>query len=92
MLRIHTGLRKLIKKNVYDLHLKKTNPFEIGKTCITIAGKERLFKPYRMSLHRDKYDIKIQNDDAIKRNQIFFDFIQHMFNCLDKLYLHEISL
>ena len=31
MLRIHTGLRKLIKINVYDFHLLKMNPFEIVK-------------------------------------------------------------
>ena len=45
-----------------------------------------------MALKRDKYDIEVQNDDAIKRNQIFFDFMQRVFNRLDGLYLHEKSL
>ena len=45
-----------------------------------------------MALKRDKCDIEIQNDDAIKRNQIFFDLMQGTFNCLDGLYLHEKSL
>ena len=45
-----------------------------------------------MALKRDKYDIKVQNDDAIKRNRIFFDFMQRTFNCLDVLYLHGESL
>ena len=39
MVRIHTGLRKLRKKNVYDLHIKKTNPFEIVKPCIIIERR-----------------------------------------------------
>ena len=42
-----------------------------------------------MALKRDKCDIEIQNDDAIKRNQIFFDLMQGTFNFLDGLYLHE---
>ena len=42
-----------------------------------------------MVLNRDKYDIEVRNDDAIKRNRIFFDFIQRAFNCLGGLYLHE---
>ena len=40
----------------------------------------------------DKYDIEVQKDDAIKRNQIFFDFIQLTFNRLDGLYLHGTRL
>ena len=42
-----------------------------------------------MALKRYKYDIEVQNDDAIKRNQIFFDFMQQKLNLLDGLYLHE---
>ena len=45
-----------------------------------------------MALKRDKYDIEVKNDDAIKRNRIFFDFMQRTFNPLDGLYLHEKSL
>ena len=89
MLRIHTGLRKLSKKNVYDLHLKKLNPFEIGKPCIIIARRVLLFLQYRMAPKRYKYDIEVHNYDAIKRNRILFDFMQRIFNCLDGLYLHE---
>ena len=40
---IHTGLWKLSKTNVYDLHLKNMNPFDIGVPCINIAGSELLF-------------------------------------------------
>ena len=58
MLNIHTGLRKLGKKNV----------FEIGKPCIIIPRRELLFEQYRMALKRDNYDIEVQNDDALKRN------------------------
>ena len=42
-----------------------------------------------MVLNRGKYDIEVQNDDAIKRNRILFDFMQQMFNLLDGLYIHE---
>ena len=45
-----------------------------------------------MALNEDKYDIEVQNDDAIKCNGIFFDFLQQMLNCLDGLYLCEICL
>ena len=41
-----------------------------------------------MALKRDKYDTEVQNNDAIKRNQIFFDFMQQTFNRLDGLYIH----
>ena len=42
-----------------------------------------------MALKQEKYDIEVQNDDEIKRNQILFDFMKQTFNCLDGLYLHE---
>ena len=89
MLRIHTGLQIFSKKNVYALHLKKMNSFKIGKSFIIIARIELLFKEYRIALKRVKYHIEVQNDDAIKRNQILFYFVQRTFNCLDGLYLHE---
>ena len=88
MLSIHTGLWKLSKTNVYDLILKK-NLFDIGLPCIKIARNELFFEIYIMALNHDKYDIEVRNDDAIKRNQRFFDFMQRTFNCLDRLYLHE---
>ena len=75
MLRIHNGLRKLIKKNVYDLHILKNNPFKIVKPWIIIVRIELLFEQYSMALKQDKYNIEAQNDDAIKRNWIFSDFI-----------------
>ena len=63
MLRIHTGLRKLSKENVHDLHLKTIIPFETGKPCIIISRRELLFEQYRMDLKQKKYDIEVQNDD-----------------------------
>ena len=42
-----------------------------------------------MALNWNKYEIEVQNDDAIKRNKIFFDLIQQTFNCLDGLYIHK---
>ena len=42
-----------------------------------------------MALNQDKYDIEVQNDDAIKRNRILFDFIQRTFNRLDGFYFRE---
>ena len=45
-----------------------------------------------MTLNQDKYDIEVRNDDTMKCNQIFFDFMQRTFNCLDGLYLREICL
>ena len=65
------------------------NPFNIGKPCIKIANSELLFEQYRTALNRDKYEIEVRNDDAIKHNRIFFDFMQQTFNCLDGLYLRE---
>ena len=89
MLRIRIFLRKLSNTNVYDLHLKKMNPFDIGKPCIKIARSEMLFEQYIMALNRGNYDIEVRNYDAIKRNRIFFDFIQRTFNRLDGLYIYE---
>ena len=89
MLRIHNGLRKWIKRNVYDLHLKKTNSFDIRVPCNNIGKSKLLFEKYRMDLNRDKYDIEFRNYDAIKRNQILSDFMQRNFNRIDGLYLRE---
>ena len=68
ILRIHTGLWKWSKRNIFDFHLKKKNPFDIRVPCIKIENSELLIEQYRMSLNREKYDIEFQNDDAIKRN------------------------
>ena len=45
-----------------------------------------------MALKREKDVIEIKKDDAIKRYQIFFDFILRMFNHLNELYVKEKSL
>ena len=45
-----------------------------------------------MDLNRDKYYISVQNNDAIKRNRIFFDFMERTFNLMDGLYLREICV
>ena len=65
MLKIHSGLRKWNKNNVYDIHLRKIHPNGIDKPCIKIAKSELLFEKYRMSLKRYKDTIEIQKDDAI---------------------------
>ena len=74
---------------MFDLHLKRMNPFDIRVPCIKIANSELLFEQYRMDLNREKYDIEVRNDDTIKRNRIFFDFMQQTFSRLDGLYLRE---
>ena len=48
-----------------------------------------LFEKYRMALNWDKYDIDVRDYDAIKRNQIFVDFMQQTFSCLDGLFMDE---
>ena len=50
MLRIHTGLREFSKRNVFDLHILKVNPFHICVPCLKIANIELLFVNYRMAL------------------------------------------
>ena len=89
ILRIHTGFHNLSKTTIYDLHLKKTNPFDIGAPCINITRSKVLFEQYRMALNWDKYVIAVRNDDAIKRNRILFDFMKWTFNRLAGLYIHE---
>ena len=42
-----------------------------------------------MALKRDKYDIEVREDDAIKRDRIFFDFMQRTLNRMDVLYMDE---
>ena len=65
------------------------NIFDIRVPFINIANIELLFKQYRMALNRETYYIEVENDDAIKRNRIFFDFMQPTLNRLDGLYVHE---
>ena len=50
VLRIHTDLRKCSKAHVFDLHLKKMNPFGIHEPCIKISRSKLLFEQYRMAL------------------------------------------
>ena len=45
-----------------------------------------------MDLNWDKYEIEVRNDDAIKRSQTIFDFVQRTFNRLDGLYLRNFFL
>ena len=85
MLRVHTGLRKWIRTNTFNLHLNKINPFGIHEPFIKIAKNELIFEQYIMALNQYKYNIEVRNDDAIKRNQLFFDFMQRTFNLLDGL-------
>ena len=59
MLRIHTTLKKCSKRNVFDLHLQKMNPFGIHEPCIKIARSEVLFEQYIMDLGQEKYDIEV---------------------------------
>ena len=59
MLKIHTGLRKLSKTNVYELHHLKMNPFDISVPYVKIAKSDLLFEKYRMALNRDKYYIGV---------------------------------
>ena len=42
-----------------------------------------------MALNWDKYNIEVQDDNAIKHDRIFFDFMQKMFSCLDGLYMNK---
>ena len=65
------------------------NPFNFDKPCINIPKSDVLFEQYRMAINWDKYYIEDQNDDAIKCNQILFDFMKRMFSRLNGLYLHE---
>ena len=92
MLRIHTVFQNWSKTNIFDLHLNKIYPFGIRVPRIKIANNKVLFEQYIIALNWDKYDTEFRNDDAIKRNQTCFDFMQQMFNRLDGLYLHEICL
>ena len=86
MLRIHTGLRKWNNMDKYHILLRDKNPVGINQPCIKITKNEVLFEKYRMALKRDKYAIEIQKDDAIKRNQLFLDFMLRMFDHLNQLY------
>ena len=65
------------------------NIFDICVPCNNIAKTELIFEHYRMAINLDKYDIDVRNDNAIKRNRIFFEFIQRTSNRLDGLYMHE---
>ena len=48
------------------------NTFDICKPFIIIAEIGVLFEQYIMALNRGKYDIGVQDDDAIKCNRIFW--------------------
>ena len=54
-----------------------------------IEKSELLFEKYTMVLNCEKYNNEVQDDDEIKRNQLFFDFMLRTFICLDGLYIHE---
>ena len=76
MLRIHTGLWKCNKNNVYDIHIRENNSIGIFQPCIRIANS--------------KVFIEIKKDDAIKRNCFFF--MLRMSNHVNQLYEKQKSL
>ena len=57
-----------------------------------IANNEVLFEQYIIAFKRDKYVIDIDGEDAINRNQLFFDFMLRMFDHINQLYEMEKSL
>ena len=65
MLRIHTGLKKWIKKDRFHIFLRDKNPLGIKRPCIMIAKNEVLFEQYRISIERDKEFIDIEGEDEI---------------------------
>ena len=75
MLRIHTGLQKLNKKDQFHMILCDKNTLGINRPCIMIANNEVLFEKYRMDLKPEKDAIEIQGDDETKRNRLFFYFM-----------------
>ena len=42
------------------------NPFDICVSCTKISNSELLFEQCKMALNWDKYDIEVQNYDAVK--------------------------
>ena len=42
-----------------------------------------------MSLNQERYDIEVQNDDAINQNKIFFYFVQLTLKRINDVYLRE---
>ena len=92
MLRIHTGLRKWNKNDLFHIILSDMNPLGIKRPCIMIAKNEVLFEQYIISLKRDKDTIDIEGEDEIKRNRLFFYFMLRMFDHLNQLYEKEKSL
>ena len=89
MLRIHTGLRKWRKKDRFHTILSDKNPLGIKQPCVMIAKNELLFEQYIIALKQDKDAIDIEGEDEIKRNRLFFYFMQRMFNHLNQLYEKE---
>ena len=71
MLRIHTGLRKWNKKDLFHIILRDMNPLGIKQPCIMIAKNEVLFEQYIIALRQDKDAIDVEEEDEIKRNQLF---------------------
>ena len=59
MLRIHTILNKCSKRNVFELHPQRMNPFGIHEPCIKISKSEVLFEQYIIDINRGKYDIEV---------------------------------
>ena len=92
MLRIHTDLQKLNKKDRFHMLLRDKYTVGINRPCIMIAKNEVLFEKYRMALKQNKYAIEIQGDDEIKRNRLYFDFMLRMCDHLNQFYNKEKSL
>ena len=65
------------------------NSSSIHEPCIKKSNNELICEQYGMALNWEKYDIVLQNYDAIKRNQIFFHFMQQTLNRLDGFYSYE---
>ena len=89
LLRLHTGVRKFCRRNLYDLHLEAMNPFGVSESCAAIKTDPSLFEKYRVALTRDRYDIDLREDDAIERYKNFFYFVNRSFKHLGYLFNEE---
>ena len=70
LLRIHTGLRKWNKKDLFHIVLRDMNSLGSKQPCLTIANIEVLFEQYRIALKRGEDAIDIDGNDLINRNRL----------------------
>ena len=89
MLSIHTGMRKLSKTNVYNLHLKIIIHLILVYHVLRLQRVNYYLKNIEWLLVRTNITLRFKMMMQYSVTKNYFDFMRQRLNFMDGLYMHE---